>query len=105
MTKTGRHSCCAVIAMAMTLKQVLDLVGKLDDSHGDDPARERFRQFIRVNVQEIGELRDYVQECLRTKGDQHSRALQDLVNYIGHFLEFDVEFGRYQGTSGQIGFD
>jgi hypothetical protein len=28
-----------------------------------------------------------------------------LVNYLGHFLEFDVTFGRYHGVQGQIGFD
>jgi len=28
-----------------------------------------------------------------------------LVNYIGHFLGFEVTFGRYHGVAGQIGFD
>jgi hypothetical protein len=27
------------------------------------------------------------------------------VNYLGHFLEFEVTFGRYHGVQGQIGFD
>jgi hypothetical protein len=89
----------------VTLKQILELVGKLDDSPGDDTARERFRRFLKENIREIGELRDYVDECVRAKGDQYNRALQDLVNYIGDFLEFDVTFGRYHGVQGQIGFD
>ena len=42
---------------------------------------------------------------LRTSGDQYNRALQDLVNHLGHFLEFEVTFGRYHGVQGQIGFD
>jgi hypothetical protein len=62
----------------MTLKQILDLVGKLDDTPGDDTPRERFRRFLKENINEIGELRDYVDECVRAKGDQYNRALQDL---------------------------
>jgi hypothetical protein len=53
----------------------------------------------------VGQLRDYVEECIRGKGDQYNRALQDLVNYSGDFLEFEVVFGRYHGVHGQIGFD
>lgn len=88
-----------------TLPTTLDLVGKLDDSPGDDTARERFRRFLRKNVVEIGQIRDYVEECLRISGDQYNRALQDLVNHLGHFLGFEVTFGRYHGVQGQIGFD
>jgi len=87
------------------LNEVLDLVGTLDDSPGDDTPRERFRTYLRKKVTSVGILRDYVEECLRHKGDNYNRALQDLVNYIGHFLEFDVRFGRYHGVRGQIGFD
>jgi hypothetical protein len=89
----------------MTLKQILDLVGKLDDTTGEDTPRQRFRRFLKENVKEVGQLRDYVEECLRGKGDQYNRALQDLVNYIGEFLGFEVNFGRYQGVQNQIGFD
>ncbi|GAI10779.1 unnamed protein product, partial [marine sediment metagenome] len=28
-----------------------------------------------------------------------------MVNYVGHFLGFEVTFGRYKGAQGQIGFD
>jgi hypothetical protein len=89
----------------INLSQVLDLAGKLDDSEGENTPRERFRQFLKKNVLEVGQVRDYVEECLRNSGDQYSRALQDLVNYIGHFLGFAVEYGRYQGVQGQIGYD
>lgn len=70
--------------MDITLKQILDLVGKL---------------------REVGQLQDYVQECLTNSGDQYSRALQDLVNHLGHFLGFEVTFGRYKGMQDEIGFD
>ena len=91
--------------MSITLNQILALVGKLDDSPGDDTPRERFRRFLKENVNEVGQVRDYIEECLRISGDQYNRVLQDLVNYLGHFLEFEVTFGRYHGVQGQIGFD
>ncbi len=87
------------------LSQVLALVGHLDDSSGSDTARQRFRDFLKENVTEVGQVRDYVQECLQTPDAQYSRALQDLINHIGRFLGFEVTFGRYQGVKGQIGFD
>lgn len=91
--------------MAVTLNQILELVGKLDDSPGDETPRERFRRFLQSNVTEIGQVRDYIEECLRSTGPQYSRALQDLVNHLGRFLGFEVVFGRYQGVAGEVGFD
>lgn len=91
--------------MSVSLGEILDLVGPLDDSAGEDIPRERFRRFLRKNVHESGELRDYIEQCLRTSGEQYNRALQDLVNYVGEFLGFTVEFGRYRGVQNQIGFD
>lgn len=91
--------------MSITLNQILNLVGKLDDSPGDETARERFHRYLKENVLKVGQIRDYVGECLRTSGDQYNRALQDLANYLGHFLGFKVTFGRYKGVPGEIGFD
>jgi hypothetical protein len=89
----------------MTLKQILALVGPLDDTPGNETSRERFRRFLQENAKDVGQLRDYIQECLTTSGPQYNRALQDLVNHIGLFLEFEVVFGRYQGVQGENGFD
>ncbi len=97
-TMTGRKT-------AISLSQILNLVGKLDDSLGIETPRERFRAFLRDNVQEIGQIRDYIEECLRFTGDQYNRALQDLVNHLGSLLGFEVKFGRYHGVKGEIGFD
>jgi hypothetical protein len=79
-------------------KEILGLVGKLDDTPGDETSRERFRRFLEENISEVGQIRDYIKECLRNSGDKYNRALQDLVNYLGHFLGFEVIFGRYQGV-------
>ena len=90
---------------AISLQQILNLVGKLDDSSGIETPSERFRSFLKHNVQEVGQIRDYIQECLRSTGDQYNRALQDLVNHLGSLLGFKVQFGRYHGIKGKIGFD
>jgi hypothetical protein len=91
--------------MSISLSEILDLVGSLDDSTGQDASRERFRRFLRKNTHEVGEIRDYVEQCLRTSGEQYNRALQDLINYLGEFLSFKVTFGRYRGVQNQVGFD
>ncbi|MFC2031613.1 EVE domain-containing protein [Chloroflexota bacterium] len=91
--------------MSIPLANILSLVGTLDDSPGTDTPRERFRDFLSANVSDVGTLRDYVEECLRNKGDNYNRALQDLVNYAASFLGFKVNYGRYKGVVGQIGFD
>jgi hypothetical protein len=41
----------------------------------------------------IGLVRDCIEECLRNSGPHFNRALQDLVNFVGPPLEFDVVFG------------
>lgn len=91
--------------MAIKLGEILDLVGKLDDSPGDDTPGERFRKFLKDNIVELGTIRDYIEESLANSGDQYNRAFQDLVNHLGTIMEFEVEYGRYQGVSGKIGFD
>jgi hypothetical protein len=87
------------------LDVILDLVGTLDDSPGDDTACERFRNYLEREIEDVGHARDLIEECLRESGPQYPRALQDLVNYVGHFLGFEVEHGRYQGVPGEIGHD
>jgi hypothetical protein len=91
--------------VGITLTEILDLIGKLEDTPGEDAARERFRRHLAKSLTAPGQARDYVEESLRNTGDQYNRALQDLVNYVGKFLGFEVAFGRYQGVRGQIGFD
>ncbi len=90
---------------AISLRQVLSLVGPLDDAPGDATPRERFRHHLSESVSDVGTVRDYIEECLRNSGTNLNRALQDLVNHLGTFLGFEVHYGRYQGVSGQIGND
>jgi hypothetical protein len=89
----------------LSLDQILDLVGPLDDAGGDNTPRERFRRYLANSVSTIGAVRDYIETCLRTSGTPYNRALQDLVNHTGRLIGFEVEFGRYQGVPGEIGHD
>lgn len=91
--------------MDINLSQILALVGKLNDSIGDDTAQTRFRNFLKDNINEIAQIRDYVEDCVRNKGDLYNKALQDLIIYIGEFLNFEIEYGRYKGIPGEIGYD
>ena len=91
--------------LLMTLTEILELVGTLDDAPGQNTARERFRAHLAKSVTTVGALRDYIETCLRTPGPQYARALQDLVNHCGRLLGFGVEFGRYQGVPSEIGHD
>jgi len=91
--------------MDINLTQILALIGKLDDAVGEDTSQTRFRNFLKANINEIAQIRDYVEECIRNKGDQYNKALQDLIVYIGEFLDFNIEYGRYKGISGEIGYD
>lgn len=89
----------------ITLKQLLSLVGKLNDREGEDTSRERFHTFLKDNVSDVSQIRDFIEECLRETGDQYNKALQDLINHLGTLLGFEVEFGRYKGVQGRIGYD
>lgn len=93
------------MAIELSLHQTLNLVGKLDDSAVADCPRERFRKFLSDNIKDVKQIRVYIEECLNNTGDQYARALQDLVNHLGTFLGFTVQYGRYQGVQGENGFD
>lgn len=84
---------------------VLNLVGNLDDSPGENTPRLRFRTYLATGLTELGSVRDAVNTCVTNSGPQYARALQDLVNYLGTLIGFDVEYGRYQGVVNQVGHD
>ena len=91
--------------MQATLKETLELIGKLDDSAGENSPRERFHNYLKSYITDVGQLRDYIEESLRENDSQYNKAFQDLVNHLGSFLGFDVIFGRYSGVKNDIGFD
>jgi hypothetical protein len=87
------------------LHTLLELVGDLDDSIEPGSPSERFRKYLNGNIQQVNDVRAYVNDALTQSGDQYNKALQDLINHIGHLLGFEVEYGRYRGVKGSIGFD
>lgn len=89
----------------MTIDDILELVGTLDDNPGDGTGRERFRKYLAKSATDLGLVRDYVEFCLKTAGPQYNRALQDLVNHTARLMGFEVTFGRYAGVTNAIGFD
>lgn len=82
--------------MSVTLREVLTLVGRLDDTAGVDTPRDRFRRFLDERVDDVAAARDLLKQCQDALGDQHARARQDLVVVLGRFLGFDVTFGTYE---------
>jgi len=83
----------------LTLEQLLSVVGTLDDEPGFDTPRERFRRFISKRITDFATARQLVEQCVHLPGVQSHRALEDLVLYLGKFLDFEVVFGPYERSS------
>lgn len=84
--------------MSITVDELLTLVGRLDDGPGFDTARERFRRFLVERVTDMSTARTLIEDCQRSVGEQHHRALQDLIALVGRLLRFEVTFGTYGRT-------
>lgn len=82
--------------MNITLNELLTLLGRLDDAPGFDTPRERFRRFLIDHVPDVQTARPLIEECQRSVGEQHHRALQDLVVLLGRFMRFETTFGTYE---------
>jgi hypothetical protein len=74
--------------------------GKLGDG---TPTSRELREFLAEVPSSL--LKQYVDECLNSKFEQGGFVLQDLVNEIGRRLGFEVEHGRYRGSTSQVGND
>ena len=81
--------------MTVTLNELLVLAGRLDDSSGFDAPRERFRRFLVEHVTHAHAARLLIEQCQHAPGDQHHRALQDIVVVLGRCLGFETRFGSY----------
>jgi hypothetical protein len=86
----------------LPISTILGLVGDLKDN---DPAQIRFRDFLEKEIKDIGLLRDFINECLANTGDQYNFAFQDLIIFLGKFLGFGFEYGRYRGAIDTSGHD
>lgn len=79
--------------MNQSLDVILDLVGTLDDSPGEDTVREQFRKYLEREVEDVGLGRDLLEKHLREPGTRYACALQDFVNYAGHALGLVLDHG------------
>jgi hypothetical protein len=85
--------------MSLSLDALLSLVGHLDDTPGFDTARERFRRFLVERVTDLPTARALIEDCQRSVGEQHHRALHDLIVAVGRLIGFEVTFGPYDGSA------
>jgi hypothetical protein len=74
--------------------------GKLKDKSA---AAIELREFLRSIPKAL--IEQYSQDCLEKAFKDSGFALQDIVNEIGHRLEFSVTPGWYRGRQGEIGND
>jgi hypothetical protein len=81
--------------MGVTLDQLLMLAGRLDDAPGFDTPRERYRRFLLDYVGTAQIARSLIEQCQHAPGEQHRRALEDLVVLLGRFIGFHVTFGTH----------
>jgi hypothetical protein len=82
--------------MSISLADLLPLVGRLDDAPGFDTPRERFRRFLLERATHLPAIQTLIEECQRSVGEQHHRALQDLIVVVGRSLQFAITFGDYE---------
>jgi len=90
----------------LATKHVQAMVGLAGEGRLRDggAASAEFREFL--SVIPLAQLSRYAAECLgEDKFADGGRALQDIINEVGHRLGFTVENGLYQGKSGSVGFD
>ena len=87
------------------LANVLQLVGRLDDTLNSDSPRRRFREYLADHVRDMDHVSEYIDHCMNAQTEQTDRALQDIVNHVGRLIGFTVEFGPYGQSGDQCCFD
>jgi len=86
-----------------SLHQILTWAGNGHLSDGNVTSTE-FRDVLKQLPTEM--LKDYSDECLVVGGFKDSGfALQDIVNEVGHRLNFQMTHGKYRGSSAEPGHD
>lgn len=68
------------------LRTLLQLVGSLSDSEEPDSSCARFRNYLGEHLELATDVHEYVEDALAASGDQFNKALQDLINHLGHCL-------------------
>ena len=91
---------------SINVQDILNLIGgELKDA--SEPTK-RFRDFISLEKWDIEQYKEWLEECTKAgKGAQDPvhRAFQDLIVTLGKKIGFEIEYGRYTGKPGEIGYD
>ena len=85
-----------------TVQQIIGFAGDGNLKDGSATSDE-FRAFLADIPTNM--LQSYADQCLRDSFSGSGFVLQDIVNQIGNRLGFKVNYGRYRGVTGQIGYD
>jgi len=73
--------------------------GQLSDSN--EELKKRFRAFL-ADDWDVDNYELWIEECLT---NNLHKELQDILVSLGEKLGFEIEYGRYTGKQGEIGFD
>jgi hypothetical protein len=84
------------------IRQVIAIAGGGKLLDGSDASKE-FREFL--SSVPSGYLSKYALQCFEEKFEDSGIVLQDIVNQVGKRLGFDISYGRYRGSTKEIGFD
>jgi len=84
------------------VQQVIAFSGDGQLKDGSDTSDE-FRSFLSAIPSEL--LQKYADQCMKDSFTDSGLALQDIINQVGKRLGFDVNYGRYRGGKGHIGYD
>ncbi len=84
------------------VQQVIAFSGGGQLKDGSNTSDE-FRAFLSAIPAEL--LQKYAAQCMKDSFTGSGLALQDIINQVGNRLGFDVNYGRYRGVQGHIGYD
>lgn len=87
---------------AKHIKQLVALAGSGELKDGAKTSSELRELFTAVPLDSLGR---YLNECLDGGFPDSGLVLQDIVNQLGERLGCSVTYGRYRGTTKEIGFD
>lgn len=89
-----------------SMEDVLDLIGRLLEDATD--TKDRLREFLLKDKWQPEHFDAWLKECMEEGDSSHRfwyKAMQDVAVAIGSRLGFEVEFGRYSGSVGEIAYD
>jgi hypothetical protein len=86
----------------LTIERIADLAGEWTDG---SRASAQFQEIIQDEQTTTDEIASFLTEAVESTGSHQNHAFQDLVNNIGERLGFAVDYGLYQGTQSEIGYD